>query len=166
MTASSRTERRYTLGRVGLARHPRFSTGPARTLLGVSEYERLVELAAKGIAERDNHPMPTVTTPEAFYEIMARAALDAMGLQTLLEELARAEQELKHADERSSDLGVNAHTATTLYEELSEELSDSPQYVLNVVLVTRICYENGLPHTPKRHEQGTRKAENARLRSK
>ena len=55
------------LGRVGLTYGPRFSTGPARRLLGVSDYEWLVELAAKGMAERDNHPMPkSVTTPEAF----------------------------------------------------------------------------------------------------
>jgi hypothetical protein len=37
----------------------------------VSDYEWLVELAAKGLAERDNHLMPkSVTTPEAFYEGM------------------------------------------------------------------------------------------------
>jgi hypothetical protein len=65
----------------------------------MSDYEWLVELAAKGMAERDNHPMPrSVTTPEAFYEVMARAALDAVGLQALLEELAGAVQELENAD--------------------------------------------------------------------
>src|ERR1700734_3117031 len=104
---------RHTPGRVGLTDHPRFSTGQARTLFGVSDYEWLVELAAKGMAERDNHPMPkSVTTPGAFYEVMARAALDAMGLRTLLEELARAEQEVKKADEESG-LALNAD-ATTL----------------------------------------------------
>ncbi len=66
----------------------------------MSDYESLVELAAKGMAERDSHPMPrSVTTPEAFYEVMARAALDAVGLQALLEELAGAVQELDNADE-------------------------------------------------------------------
>ena len=46
--------------------HLRSTTGPARTLPIVSDYEWLVELAAKGMAERDNHPMPkSVTTPEA-----------------------------------------------------------------------------------------------------
>jgi hypothetical protein len=62
----------------------------------VSDYEWLVELAAKGLAERDNHPMPkSVTTPEAFYEVMARAALDAIGLPALLERAVRAERELE-----------------------------------------------------------------------
>jgi len=128
----------------------------------VSDYEWLVELAAKGMAERDNHPMPrSVTTPGAFYEIMARAALDAIGVQTLLDELAQAEQELKRADE-GSDLAVHADSATTL----PEEPSDSSEYVLNVPPVTRIGYENGALDTPNRREQGTRKAENAHLRSK
>jgi hypothetical protein len=63
-------------------------------------YEWLVKLAAKGLAERDNHPMPkSVTTPEAFYAVMARAALDAIGLAALLERVARAEQKLRYADE-------------------------------------------------------------------
>jgi hypothetical protein len=128
----------------------------------MSDYEWLVELAAKGMAERDNHPMPkSVTTPEAFYEIMARAALDAMGLQTLLEELARAEQELKNADE-GSNTADTADTATTL----PEEPSVSPQDVLNAPPVTRIGYENGVLDTPSRRERGRGKAENARLRSK
>ena len=63
-------------------------------------YEWLAELAAKGLAERDNHPMPkSVTTPEAFYEVMARAALDAIGLPALLERVARAERKLRITDE-------------------------------------------------------------------
>jgi hypothetical protein len=66
----------------------------------VSDYEWHVELAAKGMAERDNHPMAkSVTTPEAFYEVMARAALDAAGLRTLLERLARAERDLETTQE-------------------------------------------------------------------
>jgi hypothetical protein len=155
-------DHRYTLGWVGLTDHPRFSTDPARTLLGMSDYESLVELAAKGMAERDNHPMPkSVTTLEAFYEVMARAALDAIGLQALLEELARAEQELKNADE-GPNLAVNADAATTL----PEEPSVPPQYVLSVPPATHIGYENGVLDTPSRRERGTGKAENARLRSK
>jgi hypothetical protein len=64
------------------------------------DYEWLVELAAKGLAERDNHAMPkSVTTPEAFYEVMARAALDAIGLPALLERVARAERKLRTTDE-------------------------------------------------------------------
>ncbi len=122
----------------------------------------MVKLAAKGMAERDNHLMPkSVTTPEEFYEIMARTALDAIGLQTLLEELARAEQELKHADEKSTH-GINADTATIL----PEEPPDPPQYGLDVPPVMRIGYEARDLDTPDRHEHETRKVENARLRSK
>ena len=59
--------------------------------MGVSDYELLVELAAKGLAQRDSRPMPrSVTTPEGFYDVMARAALDAIGLRDLLEDRARA----------------------------------------------------------------------------
>ena len=62
----------------------------------MSDYEWLVELAAKGLAQRDTYPMPaSVSTPEAFYEVMARAALDAIGLRALLEEVARREDDLK-----------------------------------------------------------------------
>jgi hypothetical protein len=82
--------------------------GP-RTLLGVSDYESLVELAAKGMAERDNHPMPpSVTTPEAFYEIMAGAALDAVGFRTLLERVGQAERELEAIQESSRRADADA----------------------------------------------------------
>jgi hypothetical protein len=148
-----------TLGWDRLTDQPRLSTIPARTLQAMSDYEWLVELAAKGMAERDNHPMPkSVTTPEAFYEVMARAALDAMGLQTLLEELARAEQEVKNADEKSG-LALNADATT-----LSEEPSVSPDYALEVPPVTRMGYENGAVDKESRGERGTRKADNACLR--
>jgi hypothetical protein len=148
-----------TLGWDRLIDRPRLSTIPARTLQAMSDYELLVELAAKGMAERDNHPMPkSVTTPEAFYEVMARAALDAIGLQTLLEEVARAEQELKNADEES-DLAINADATT-----LSQEPPVSPQYAMEVPPVTRMGYENGAPDRQSRAERGTRKAENACLR--
>lgn len=61
-----------------------------------SDYDPYVKLAAKGMAERDNYPMPrSVTTPKAFYEIMAGAALDAVGLQSLLGQLERANQQLE-----------------------------------------------------------------------
>ena len=62
----------------------------------VSEYEWYVELAAKGLAQRDNYPMPnSVTTPEDFYKVMATAALDAMGLRALLERVAQVEPGLE-----------------------------------------------------------------------
>jgi hypothetical protein len=58
------------------------------------EYESLVGLAARGMSDRDDRPMPaSVTTPEAFYRLMARAALDAIELRTLLDRLERTERE-------------------------------------------------------------------------
>jgi hypothetical protein len=64
--------------------------------VSAAAYEWQVTLAAKGLAERDNHPMPkSVTTPEAFYEVMAAAALDATDHRALLERATRAEQELE-----------------------------------------------------------------------
>ena len=63
-------------------------------VVSASDYERYVKVAAKGMAERDNHPMPvSVTTPEAFYEVMAGAALDAVGFRALVERLTRAVRE-------------------------------------------------------------------------
>ncbi len=63
--------------------------------VGTADYEWHVELAAKGLAQRDKYPMPpSVTTQREFYEIMAGAALDASGLRSLLERLARAERSL------------------------------------------------------------------------
>ena len=65
----------------------------------MSDYEWLVELAAKGMAERDNHPMPkSVTTPEAFYEVMARAPLMPQ-TSALLERTAQAEQSIETIQE-------------------------------------------------------------------
>lgn len=75
--------------------------------VSVSDYEWYVELAAKGLAERDNYPMPkSVTTPQAFYEVMASAALDAAGLRALLARVARAERDLENIREalRQADL--------------------------------------------------------------
>jgi hypothetical protein len=142
---------RHTPGRVGLTDHPRFSTGQARTLFGVSDYEWLVELAAKGMAERDNHPMPkSVTTPGAFYEVMARAALEAVGLQALLEDLARAEQELKNADEGPT-LPIKADVGTMLLEQ--------PPAV-----AARNGHGNVELGTENRRDRGMSKADNALLR--
>jgi hypothetical protein len=125
----------------------------------MSDYQSLVELAAKGMAERDNHPVPkSVTTPEAFYEIMASAALDAIGLQTLLEEFARAEQELRNADE-GSKLAVNADTTTP-----PEDSSVFPQDELSEPPVTRMGYESGVVAAPSPGERERGRAENARLR--
>ena len=82
--------------------------------LRVWDYEWHVALAAKGMAERDNHPMPkSVTTPEAFYEIMARAALDAIGLAALLERVARAERDLEVTQEALRQADSRPRTPAT-----------------------------------------------------
>lgn len=63
--------------------------------VGTPDYEWHMELAAKGMAERDNHPMPkSVRTREAFYKIMAGAALDAIDLRALLDRMTRTERYL------------------------------------------------------------------------
>jgi hypothetical protein len=63
-------------------------------VVSISGYHQYVKVAAKGMAERDSHSMPeSVTTPEAFYEVMADAALDAVGFRALVERLARAMRE-------------------------------------------------------------------------
>jgi hypothetical protein len=78
----------------------------------VSDYEWQVALAAKGMAERDNYPMPpTVTTPKAFYEMMAGAALDAIDLRALTERLAQAERELEVIHEELRAAASNAGRA-------------------------------------------------------
>jgi hypothetical protein len=54
------------------------------SVVSTSDFARYVEVAAKGMAERDSHPMPeSVTTPEAFYKVMAAAALEAIGPRAL-----------------------------------------------------------------------------------
>jgi hypothetical protein len=78
----------------------------------VSDYEWLVELAAKGMAERDNHPVPkSVATPEAFYEVMARAALDAADIPALLERTAQAERNLETTQEALRQADANTEHA-------------------------------------------------------
>jgi hypothetical protein len=86
--------------------------------VGTPDYEWHVELAAKGLAQRDHFPMPpSVTEQEEFYEIMAGAALDATGLRSLLERMAQAERSLetildalRHADIRVQNA---RHLSTT-----------------------------------------------------
>lgn len=132
--------------------------------MDVSDYERLIELAAKGLAERDNHPMPkSVTTPEAFYEVMARAALVAIGLRELLEEVevTRAQQELRIPDEAPT-CTVNASTATTL----DDALPDAHQYTLNAPEAKHNAWEDGGFDARSHFERATLKAENTRLRRK
>lgn len=88
--------------------------------VSVSDYEWHVQLAAKGIADRSAYPIPkSVTTAEAFYQIMAGAAVDATGLWTLLERVARAESDLeiiqdalRHADAKAAKARHRAMTDT------------------------------------------------------
>jgi hypothetical protein len=95
--------------------------------IGVSDYEWHVELAAKGLAQRDKRPMPTtVTTPEGFYEIMAGAALDATGLRDLLVRVAQAERNLeaiqdalRQADAKAADARHRSMTDETTPSEPS-----------------------------------------------
>ena len=78
----------------------------------MSDYEWQVQLAAKALRERDNHPVPkSVTTPEAFYEVMAGAALDGIDLRALLERVARAERELETLRERLRQADIEAENA-------------------------------------------------------
>jgi hypothetical protein len=75
---------------------------PGKEHMGSLDYEWHVEIAAKGLAARDSHPMPrSVTTPEAFYQVMAASALDAIGLRSIIERAARAERELELRDEQA-----------------------------------------------------------------
>lgn len=63
-------------------------------VVSIPRDRQYVKVAAKGMAERDTRSMPeSVTTPEAFYQVMAGAALDAVGFRALVERLARAERE-------------------------------------------------------------------------
>ena len=111
----------------------------------------MVELAAKGLAERDNHPLPkSVTTLRAFYEVMARAALDAAGIQALLEDLARAEQKLKKADEEPI-LPVKADPAAMPLEQ-------------PFATAARNGHGSVELHIRNRRDRGTSKADNVRLR--
>ena len=133
---------------------------PTRRLPGVSDFDYLVQLAAKALAERDNHPMPqSVTTREAFYDVMARAALDGIGLEALLAELPQAEQE-EHGEEEDAPLVVDDCAATASAEVLP---IPAPQTV-HVGPAIRVDSEKGALGMPGRHERGLGKAENARLR--
>ena len=110
------------------ANHPSaIDTQTALTLCLVLDYKQQVKLAAKGLADRDNHPMPmSVSTPEAFYEVMAAAVLDAIDLPALLERVTRAEQELEIIQEalsRADTEAKNARHQPITHGEASEESS-------------------------------------------
>lgn len=83
--------------------------------IGTPDYEWHVELAAKGLAQRDSYPMPpSITQPKEFYEIMAGAALDATGLPFLLERVARAERSLEVIQDALRQADVNVQNARHL----------------------------------------------------
>jgi len=78
----------------------------------VLDYEWYVELAGKGLAQRDKFPMPpSVTTPGGFYEIMAGAALDAIGLRALLNRMAQAERNLETIQDALRQADAKAENA-------------------------------------------------------
>ena len=67
------------------------AVGAQLELISVSEYREFERLAAKGLAERETYPLPkSVTTSAGFYELMAREALNAMSLRSLLERVEAA----------------------------------------------------------------------------
>ena len=99
----------------------------------MSDYEWQVQLAAKGLHERDNHPMPkSVTTRDAFYEVMAGAALDAIDLRALLERVARAERELETIRETSRQADIQVENAQHVLRperprQFEQDLSSGPR---------------------------------------
>jgi hypothetical protein len=98
----------------------------------MSDYEWHVEIAAKGMAERDSHPMsPSVTTPEAFYEVMAGAALDAIGLPALLERVARAERELEIIQEALNRADTEAKNAR--HQTMTDETASSESSIASIL---------------------------------
>jgi hypothetical protein len=91
------------------------------------DYEWQVKLAAKGLSERDTHPMPkSVTTPEAFYEVMAAAALDAIDLPALLVRVSRAERDLEIIQDALRRADIEAKHARHQLRPDEVEGSDSP----------------------------------------
>ena len=83
-------------------------------VVSISGYDQYVKVAAKGMAERDSHSMPeSVTTPEAFYEVMAGAALDAVGFRALVEQLARATRGPGNTQGLSRGAGARSKHART-----------------------------------------------------
>jgi len=86
----------------------------------VSDYEWYVELAGKGLAQRDKFPMPpSVTTPEGFYGIMAGAALDAIGLRALLNRMAQGERNLETIQDELRQADAKAENARHLWRSRS-----------------------------------------------
>ena len=98
----------------------------------VSDYEWQVRLAAKGMAERDNHPMPkSVTTPEAFYDVMAAAALDAIGLPALIERVTRAERDLEIIREALGRADATAKNAR--HQAMTDEVASSESSLASIL---------------------------------
>jgi len=83
--------------------------------IGTRDYEWHVELAAKGLAQRDSYPMPpSITEPKEFYEIMAGAALEATGLPFLLERIVNAERNLEVIQDALRQADVEVENARHL----------------------------------------------------
>lgn len=105
---------------------------PAHKLAYVSDIEWQVQLAAKGISERDNRLMPkSVTTPEAFYKLMAAAALDAIGLPDLLQRLERAERELEIIQEAFGEADAKAKSAR--HQAITDDAASSESTIASIL---------------------------------
>jgi hypothetical protein len=118
--------------RTGQAIHPRSTRKPVLHFLCMSDYESQLKLAAKGLAERDTHPMPnSVTTPEEFYEVMAAAVLEAIDLPALLERVARAELELEIIQEALREADIEAQNAR--HKPMSDGGSSEEPTILSIL---------------------------------
>ena len=114
------------------ANHSRIGAHAAPTLYFVSDYEWQVQLAAKGMAERDNRPMPeSVTTPEEFYQIMAAAALDAIGFRALVERVARAERNLEMTFDALREADAKAESAR--HRKMTDEADSSESSIASIL---------------------------------
>jgi len=103
--------------------------------VSVSDYEWHVELAAKGLAQRDNFPMPpSVRTREGFYEVMAGAALDATGLRALLERVTRAERELELI--RDALRQADAKAENVRHRAMTDEAASLEASVASIPIMT------------------------------
>jgi hypothetical protein len=117
----------------------------------VSDYKYRVQLAAKGLAEREHHPLPeSATTREAFYEVMATAALEAIDLAGLLERAERAERELAVIREALGRADVEAKSAR--HRAVSDEAASAQSSIECILGSATIGADDGATtHDPCSH---------------
>jgi len=103
--------------------------------VSVSDYEWHVELAAKGLAQRDEYPMPpSARTREGFYEVMAGAALEATGLRALLGRVTRAERQLELIQEALRQADARAENAR--HRAMTDEAASLEASVASIPIMT------------------------------